>query len=335
MKPGIVSYGLYFPEEFETADEIADLAGISSRQVRALGIEKKHKPSASDQPVTMASKAAASALDAAEEISSEDVDVVLYTGEEYKDYIAQTAAIRLQEELGCRRAFAFDLVGQGVSMLTGLRVAGDMMTGDREINTVLLAGGTRNIDLVDYKRADTRFLLPYSASGAAVLLRGGCGQYFLENLVFIADPEMADQVCVPGGGTSIPFAEDNLDSKVMFYQTADPQKVSSYLKRRWPAGLVDAARKAAEDRKIDYLAMRHTSPAERDFILSELGLSDEKSAKLYDLGHHGSNDVIISLDLGLKQGAAGPGSRVVMVSGGTGFEYAAAYVAGREILADE
>ena len=45
--------------------------------------------------------------------------MVIWTGEEYKDYIAQTAAIRLQEETECRNAWAFDLVGQGVTTIQG------------------------------------------------------------------------------------------------------------------------------------------------------------------------------------------------------------------------
>ncbi len=323
---GIESYGLYVPAEFETAAEIAVGSGLDERDVAALGIRRKHRPSAEDQPVVMASRAASLALERADGVSPDDVDVVIYTGEEYKDYIAQTASIRIQEEVGCRNGFAFDLVGQGVSMIVGMRLAHDLMAGDPDVRTVLLAGGTRNVDLVDYRRPDTRFLIPYSASGGAVLLRRDLGRNTIAGLAFHVDPEMADEVYVPGGGTEIPFSESNFQSAIMFYQAIHPEIVAAYLRETWPRRLAEIARRAAGDRTPDYLALRHTSPEERGAILNELALSPERSADLGDWGHHGTNDVIISLDMGLRSGAVRNGSTVVMASGGIGFTYAAAAI---------
>ncbi len=147
---GIVSYGLYLPSGFESAKEIAKRSGLSSQQVtEELGVERKCLPSAEDLPVAMAVKAARQALERAREIKPGEIDVVIWTGEEYKDYICQTAGIRVQEEVGARNAWAFDLIGQGTTSLVGLRTAQDLMIGDPAVRTVLLAGGTRNIDLVD------------------------------------------------------------------------------------------------------------------------------------------------------------------------------------------
>ena len=136
---GVVSYGLYIPDGFETADAVAEKSGLTVDAVKALGIERKFIPATDDQPVTMAVKAAKQAFKGARDIKPLDVDVVLWTGEEHKDYIAQTASIRLQEEVGCCNAWAFDLVGQGVTSILGLRVARDLMIGDQTVNTVLLA----------------------------------------------------------------------------------------------------------------------------------------------------------------------------------------------------
>jgi 3-oxoacyl-[acyl-carrier-protein] synthase-3 len=325
-KIGIVSYGLYTPAEFETAEEVAIRSCLGIEEVRALGIERKCRPSAEDQPIPMAVKAAKQALERAGDTKPEDVDLVLWTGEEYKDYIAQTAAIRLQEEVGCRRAWAFDLVGQGVTTLLGLRLARDMMKSDDTINTVLLAGGTRNVDLVDYCNPDIRWLLPLSASGGALVLRRGGSHHSLEEMVFIVDSEMADEIFVPGGGTEIPFRPDNLGSAVMFYNTPHPEMVRNYLAGRWIEALTETAVKTLAARSPDYLALRHLAPAERRDVLSRLGISPERSVALDQWGCHGINDVLISLDLGVKSGAVEEGSRVLMVSGGIGFTYAAAMI---------
>ena len=324
---GIVSYGLYLPEQFETAEEIAVRAGMKTEDVIALGIRRKCRPSDDDQPVPIAVKAAKQAFERAGDLRPEEVDLVLWTGEEYKDYIAQTASIRLQEEVGCRNAWAFDLVDQGITTILGLRVARDMMIGDQSINTVLLAGGTRNVDLLDYTNPDTRWMLPISASGGAVLLRRGYPNNVLHETAFFVDPEMADEVYVPGGGSIHPFSPKNLGTKLMYYSTPDPQLVSTYLTFWLAKRLIHVVRGVVEGGdEIGYLALRHLHPRVRDRVLKELDLMPEQAATLEEVGHHGTNDPLISLDLGLRAGRISNGSRVVLASAGIGFSYAAASI---------
>jgi 3-oxoacyl-[acyl-carrier-protein] synthase-3 len=320
MDIGIVSFGFYVPQGFETGAEVAVQSGLSMDEVAALGIELKFLPAPEDQPVSMALKAARQVFQRSLEVKPADVDVVIWTGEEYKDYIAQTAAIRLQEEVGCRNAWAFDLVGQGVTSILGLRVARDLMLGDATVNTVLLAGGTRNIDLVDPTNLDTLFLLAASASGGAMLLKRDHRENLLLDTHFIVDAEMADAVYVPGGGTAIPFEVENLRSESMFYQVSDPKTLAEYLKNRWCSALVDVIKQVVPERAPDYLALRHLTPDERRRVLAE------QSMALNNWGHHGPNDILISLGHGLKSKAVRNGSLVVLASGGIGFTYAAALV---------
>ena len=254
------------------------------------------------------------------------MDVVIWTGEEYKDYIAQTASIRLQEEVGCHRAYAFDLVAQGVTMVQGLRIAADIIAGDESVSTILLAGGTRNIDLVNETNPHTQFLLPYSASGSAVLVRRGHPVNRLIQTAFRVDPQMSDEILVPGGGTEIPFSPQSLDSEFMYFHAANPEKIASYLKRRWPQELAEITREVCDNLKPDYLALRHLSPADRTRVLKQVGLNSRQSEPLFWYGHHGPNDVVISTDLGLKCGILRNGDRVAWVTGGIGFTYAAALI---------
>jgi len=321
---GLAGLGVYLPPQRESAEEIAKRSGLSLEELAGLGIQGKALPGPEDQPITMASKAAQAALADAGDCDPASVDLVLYTGEEYKDYIAQTASIRLQEECGCRNAWAFDLVGQGVTAVLGLKIAWDLMTGDPDINTVLLAGGTRNIDLVDYANPDTRFLLAASASGGAALLRRGLEENRLLGAVVETDPAMADEVYVPGGGTEIPFAPDNLDSPLMSYQAFHPGLLRPYLEQELAARLGQATRAALGARQADYLALRHLTPAQRGQVLKALDLAPGQSLPLDQLGHHGANDPLISLEMARGQGLLAQGSTVALAAAGIGFTYAAA-----------
>jgi 3-oxoacyl-[acyl-carrier-protein] synthase-3 len=327
---GLVSYGIYMPPDFETADEVAARSGLSRDEVlHELGLEKKCRPSDEDQPVPMAVRAATEALKGTSEFTPEDIDVVIWTGEEYKDYVAQTASIRLQEEVGARNAWAFDLVGQGVTLLIGIRNARDLMIGDPSIKTVLLAGGTRNVDLVDPRNPHTRWMLATSASGGAMILRQGHPSNPLLGMAAIVNGDMADEVYVPGGGTVHPFNPENLGTELMYFQVAHPEALRSYLTRRLPARLAEVVQRTMANAGLsgkppDYLALRHLRPWERNRVLDALDLDMTRTDTLADVGHHGSNDVLISLDRGLKKGAIRDGSKVALAAAGIGFTYAAA-----------
>lgn len=325
MNLGIVSYGLYLPGGVESADEMAKKSGLKPEAVQALGIERKLLPAADDQPIPMAVKAANQALERANGlVTPRDIDVVLWIGEEYKDYIAQTASIRLQEEIGCRNAWAFDLIGQSVTSIVGLRIAQDLMIGDASINTVLLAGGTRNADLIDYANPDTHFLLAASASGGAFIVKRDHFENHLLGTAFCVDAEMADEVFVPVGGTEMPFREDNINSASMYFQVTQPEKLTEYLKKQWASALSGIAKKVLADRRPDYLALRHLSIHDRQQVMDTLNINSDQSVSLSKWGHHGPNDVIVSLDLALKAQTVQEGFLVVMVSGSIGFTYGAA-----------
>ena len=326
MAIGIVSYGLYLPDRIESAEQIAETADLTVDEIHRLGIKHRYLPSDDDQPVPMAVKAARKALESAGNLDPMDVDVVIWTGEEYKDYIAQTPSIRLQEETGCKNAWAFDLVAQSVTLIQGLKLARDLIAGDDSVQTVLLAGGTRNIDLVDPGNPDTRFLLPCSASGGAVIVQKNHRRNVLLDTAFRVDPEMADEVYVPGGGTEIPFSPDNLNTAVMFFQTPRPEKVAAYLKQRWTAALCETVARLHAGNRIGYLALRHLSTQDRATVLQALGLSAGQSMDLENYGDHGTNDPLISLDLGIRHNAVKDGDIVTLLTGGIGFTYAAASI---------
>ena len=327
---GLVSYGIYLPRTFETAETIAARSGLSPQQVTAeWGIEKKIIPGPHDQPVSMAVKAAREAILQAKGLHPEEIDVVIWTGDEYKDYIAQTAGIRIQEEVGAPNAWAFDLIGQGVTSLIGLRIAQDLMIGDPSIRTVLLAGGTRNIDLVDCANPHTRWMLAASASGTAMVLRRGHPWNRLLATDFLVDSDMADEVYVPGGGTVYPFGPETLSPEMTHFQVNHPKEMSGYLSSRLPGRLVEVvqnvlAKAGFTGNDLDFLALRHLPPLQRGQVMAALGIREENSDPLADVGHHGPNDVIIALDRAIRRGTVKAGSRVVLAAAGIGFTYAAA-----------
>jgi 3-oxoacyl-[acyl-carrier-protein] synthase III len=61
-------------------------------------------------------------------------------------------------------------------------------------------------------------------------------------------------------------------------------------------------------------------------VLEKLKLDGGSSMPLYNWGHHGAGDVLISLDLALQGNQLKPKDLVALASGGIGFNYATALI---------
>lgn len=124
-----------------------------------MGIKKKVMPaSEKDHPISTGVEASRVALERGG-VDPEDVDLVIWAGEEYKEHPIITAGIKLQHEVGARNAWAFDISQRCGTMIVGLKLAKDMIIANDDINVVLVAAGYRNCDLINYQNHRTR---PYA-----------------------------------------------------------------------------------------------------------------------------------------------------------------------------
>ncbi|MBD0378985.1 3-oxoacyl-ACP synthase [Paenibacillus sedimenti] len=326
-KIGILGTGIYIPEHVITAGEIAEASGIPEHVVRTkLGITQKLVPGEEDHSCAMGIRAAKAALDKTG-LDPAEIDLVIYIGEEYKEYPVWTAALKLQHEIGAVNAWGFDAALRCSTTVMALKVAKSMMLGDPAIRTVLLAGGYRNGDLIDYKNPRTRFMFNLSAGGGAVLLRKGLERNLLLESAIMTDGSFSEDVVIPGGGTK--RSDDGLE-RLGFgcFDVPDPEGMKERLEQKSMANFLAVVRSSLErsgyiEQDIDYIGILHMKKSAHDYVLSELGLREDQSIYLSDYGHMGQIDQILSLDLAIKSGQIKPGSVVVLVSAGIGYAWGA------------
>lgn len=318
---GIVGLGTWLPEGRMTSAEIADASGLPEWVVRdKLGIHAKPVPGPNDHATAMGVRAAERAL-ADAGLAPDDVDVVVSMTEEYKEYPVWTAGIKLAYDLGAHRAWAFD-VGQkcGTSVL-GLKLARDLIAADPDIGTVLVAGGYRNGDLIDFADPNVRFMYNLGAGGGAAVVRRDAGHAILGSQV-VTDGSFSLDVKVPVGGTVEPLRADNLDRYRL--EVADPAAMKERLEAKSLStfqGVVQAAcRKAgAEPSEIRHLAMLHVKRSAHLWLLDALGLDEDRSIYLQDVGHLGQVDQILSLERARDLGRLADGDLAVLVAAGVGY----------------
>lgn len=323
---GILSTGIYLPEKRMTGKEIAELANIPQEIVeQKMGIRQKTLPGDGDHTAYMGTMAAKKAIEKAG-IDPKEIDLVIYFGEEHKEYLLWTAGIKIQEDVGATNAYAFDIQQRCGTGVMALKLAKDMMLADDHIQTVLLAGGYRNCDFIDYTNSRTRFMFNLAAGGGAILLRKGYDRNLVLESRIITDGSFSEDVAVPVGGTKTPLTPELLAEGRYYLDVMDPVGMKERLDKKSMENFIRVIREAVqrsgyEVSDIDYLAILHMKRSAHDYVLQELGLSQEQSIYLEDYGHIGQIDQILSLELALEQGKVKDGDLVVFVSAGIGYAW--------------
>ncbi|WP_342566592.1 3-oxoacyl-ACP synthase [Psychrobacillus sp. FSL K6-4046] len=328
MTIGIVSTGIYIPTDVMTAEEIAFRSKLPIEVVKnKMGISKKPIPGKDDHTVAMGIWAAEKALQKGN-VDPKSIDLIIYIGEEHKEYPLWTAAIKIQEELGAFHAWGFDVALRCGTTIMAMKVAKSMMLADPSIQTVLLAGGYRNSDFIDYTNDRTRFMFNLGAGGAAMILKRDYEKNTVLETDIITDGSFSEDVLVPVGGTKQPLSPEHLENGLYRLDVMDPEGMKARLEQKSMDNFLKVVRNALlksgySDNDIDYLAILHMKRSAHDYVLGELGLNTEQSIYLSDYGHVGQMDQIISLELAEKSGKIKSGDIVVLVSAGIGYAWGA------------
>lgn len=330
---GIVGIGLYIPENEMTAKEIsmATKGAWSEEAIRTkLGINKKPIPGEGDGTQEMGALAALDALKTSG-ISPLELDVIVCMGEEWKEYPLTTSALYIQDRIGATNAWGIDVQNRCCTTVSAMKLAKDMLLSDHDIKTIMIVGGYRNGDLVDYTDSDVSMMFNLSAGAGALILKRNCGKNLLLGTHIIADGTMARDAGVEIGGIINPITELNLDGAYKSLRVIDPQHMKNRLNEVSMANWYKCIDKALEKSNfsrgdVDYLAVLHFKKSMHDSMLAELGLSEDQTIYLSDYGHMGQVDQILSLKLALEEGKVKDGSVVLMIAAGIGYVWAASVI---------
>lgn len=327
---GIAGLGIYIPETFMTAKEISEATGgtWSEEAVREkLGINKKPIPGPNDGTQEMGYRAAMNLIKDYN-VDPLSIDMIICIGEEWKEYPLITSAIYIQEKIGAYNAFAFDIQQRCCTNIMAMKVAKDMMLANDDINSVLICGGYRNGDFIDYKNPRVSFMYNLAAGGGAILLKKNYGKNELLETSIITDGSFARDVGVRYGGTVNPVTEENVQIAQKSLDVFDVDGMKSRLNEKSTPNFLKVIRDSLEksgysQEDIEYLAILHFKYSAHKFMLEQLGLDESKSIYLRDYGHVGQIDQILSLKLALEKGKIKDGDIVVTVGAGIGYAWAA------------
>jgi len=329
---GIVGTGIYLPQGRMTARDISDATkGVWSEQavIDKLGIREKVVPSNQKEDGTQEMGALA-ALDAINNtgINPLEIDVILSVTEEWKEYPLTTSALYIQDRIGATNAWGIDVQNRCCTTVSAMKMAKDMLIADDEINVVMVVGGYRNGDFVDFTDKDMSMMYNLGAGGGAIILKKNYGKNVLLGSHVIGDGSLSRTAGVEIGGLCNPITLANVSEAKKSLRLMDPVKMKNRLNEvsmpNWYKCIDESLRKSNMTRQdIGYLDILHIKRSGHEQMLQELGLKPDQSIYLEDYGHIGQIDQILSLHLALKSGQVKDGTVVCMLAAGIGYVWAA------------
>ncbi len=327
---GIAGTGIYIPESRMTAAQISAATHNQWSEeaiIQKLGIVEKPMPGEGDGTQEMGVKAALDCLKNTNTPASE-IDLIISIGEEWKEYPLTTTGIYIQEKIGAVNAWALDIQQRCCTSVAALKIAKDMMFADKDLNTVLIAGGYRNGDFLDYTDNAVSFMYNLAAGAGAILLKKNLGRNELLGTHIITDGTMARDAGVKFGGTENPITCDNIHEAHRSLKVFDEQHMKARLNevsmKNWMECIDKAFEKSGVKKSdIDFLAALHFKRSLYFSLVQELGLKPDQTIYLENYGHLGQIDQILSLHLAQQMGKISEGSIISMIAAGIGYAWGA------------
>lgn len=335
---GIVSTGVFLPETYITAEEIAEQSGLPVWVVKEkLGIERKHVADPRVHPNEMAAIAARKAIDKAG-IDPMDIDVVLCTTEEWREYMLWTTAIDLAYEVGAKNAWGLDIHTRCATTIAALKLAKSLMAEDPMIDTILIGGGYATSHFIDLSDLDTSFLFNIGAGAGAMIVKRDWIENQVLGMHLIADGSISRNVIVPASGTMQHPTDKAVAEGGFKFRLVEPEAMKTRLGevsiKNW-LKCVDRSLEISGSKSdgtsytrddIDFFNMTLVKPSAHKELLDELGLTEEQSVYLSRVGHIGEQDAIINIEAGIEQGRLKAGDTMAIIAAGIGYVWAGAIV---------
>lgn len=316
----ILSTGSFLPDRILSNEDLSQFSPEARRLIAEKTGVQSRRHAAEDQCTSDLAVAAARACLQKIDFRPENLEgIILSTSS--PDRMQPATATRVQHKLGAANAFAFDINSVCSGGSFGIAVV-DSLIRSGAFRTILLIASEMYSKILSPRDFST---YPFFGDGAgAVLFQAANGgpQGVLHSCLG-TDGSRCDTICVPGGGTMLPFekmpgprsAYFRMKGEEVFAFTMDKgPKVIRRLLEEAGAAPGEVKRFICHQANINILhgiADRLGIPRERFFV------------NLDRYGNTASASVLIALDEAVSRGDLAPGDLVVIATFGGGLSWGA------------
>ncbi|MGH3051442.1 MAG: beta-ketoacyl-ACP synthase III [Gaiellaceae bacterium] len=319
---GITGIGAYVPEKVLTNDDLSRMVETSDEWITdRTGIKERRIAAAEEAASDLALPAAQKALEQADADGS-DVDLVIVATATPDMLFPATAAL-VAEELGAKRAAAYDLLAGCTGFVYGVAQAYGAVAGGLSERALVIGSETLS-KITNWNDRGTCILFGDGA-GAAVLERVHDGG--IVGIELGADGSGGPDLCVPAGGSRMPVTAANVGEDMQFIQMRG-QEVFRFATRVMVSSAEQVLEKSGvgvED--VDLYVPHQANKRIIDHAVKNLGLAPDKVfMNIAKYGNTSSASIPIGLAEAQEQGLLEAGTRVLMSAVGAGLTWGSVYM---------
>ena len=209
----ITGVGCYVPENILSNKDLERIVNTSSEWIMSrTGIEKRHIAKDGESTSDLASKAAAAVLEETG-VAATDVEAILVCTVT-PDMLFPATACLVQDKIGAKGAWGFDLVAACSGLLYGLSTGAQLVSSGSH-KRVLVIGADTMSRIIDYEDRSTCVLFGDGA-GAFMLEAAPNGDGGLIDFINEVDGSGGQYLCMPAGGSAKPATHDTVDARLHF-----------------------------------------------------------------------------------------------------------------------
>ena len=324
IRAAITAVGSYVPEKIlsnadlekmvDTTDEwIKTRTGISERRVLGDGLGSSY----------MAVKAIENLFER-KKVNPEEIDIIIFSTVT-PDMMFPSSACIVQEKIGAKNAWGYDLIAACSSFLFALQ------TGTQYIETgfakkVLVIGADKMTSITNYKDRNTCCLFGDGA-GAVLLEPSADLNYGVMDAICRVDGVGAKYLYMPGGGSLNPATHETVD-KGWHYIFQEGQAVFKDAVKGMADISVEIMKKnCLKSEDISYLVPHQANYRILTACASRMGLSmDKVMVNIHKYGNTTSATLPLCLSEYWEEGKVHKGDNIILASFGAGYTWGAIWL---------
>ncbi len=323
IRSRVVGTGAYLPERRMTNHEIERLVETSDQWILdRTGIRERRIAAPDEATSDLAVSAGRSAL-AAAGLPASSIDLII-VATATPDMLFPSTACLVQERLGAKQAFAFDLSAACTGFLYALAVA-DQYLRAGTYHTVMVIGAEVLSRLIDWTDRGTCVL--FGDGAGAVVLHAEPGERGVLSTHLHSDGSLWDLLYVPSGGSRIPPSTEALAGRLNFLKMKGNETFRVAVR-----ALEEVAREALAANQLTPEQLSLLVPHQANLrilqaVAQRLELPMEKVVVNVDrVGNTSAASVPIALDEAVRAGRVRPNDLLLLEAFGAGLTWGAAVI---------
>lgn len=316
----ITGCGAFVPSKKLTNDDLEKMVDTSDEWITSrTGIKTRHISSENETTAYLASKAAQMALEKAG-LKAEDVELIIVSTITPEMVFPSTAAF-VQQAIGAKNAWVFDLSAACSGFVYGLSVAQQFIESGRQKNAIVI--GAETLSKITNWQDRTSCILFGDGAGAVVLERNEDGKGIMYSTM-VSDGHCWEALNCQAHGSRNPVGVE-LDDPNKIYMQIKGREVYQQAVRRIVETVnecLDHCNLKMDD--IDMLVSHQMNLRIIESAAKRLKLPDEKVfVNIQEYGNTSAASVPIAFNECFRSGRIKPGDIVVFVAFGAGLTWGA------------